>query len=129
MELKLMQLRKASGYKSRDAFAAVIGVKPLTYKTWETGERNMNFAQACMVADALGCSLDELAGRPQYAGSYSDRRQAVLNDDYAHLSDAGKDAAAGAVRGIRASEGVRRTEEKNAGEGDAPDTESQVSVA
>lgn len=55
MELKLMQLRKAAGYKSRDAFAAVIGVKPLTYKTWETGERNMNFAQACMVADALGC--------------------------------------------------------------------------
>lgn len=111
MELKLMQLRKAAGYKSRDAFAAVIGVKPLTYKTWETGERNMNFAQACMVADALGCSLDELAGRPQYAGSYSDRRQAVLNDDYAHLSDAGKDAAAGAVRESalpRACAGLRK---------------------
>ena len=40
-----------------------------------------------------------------------------------------EDAAAGAVRGIRASEGVRQNEEKNAGEGDAPDTESQVSVA
>lgn len=107
MELQLMQLRKAAGYKSRDAFAAVIGIKPLTYKTWETGERNMSFAQACMVADALGCSLDELAGRAEYVGSYSDRRQAILNDDYSHLSDAGKDAAAGAVRGIRASEGAR----------------------
>lgn len=43
MELKLMQLRKAAGYKNRDDFAAVIGVNPLTYKTWETGARNMNF--------------------------------------------------------------------------------------
>lgn len=112
MELKLMQLRKAAGYRSRDAFADFLGVNPRTYKTWESGERNMSFAQACMVADALGCSLDELAGRAEYVGSYSDRRQAVLNDDYAHLSDAGKDAAAGAVRGIRASEGMRRVEEK-----------------
>lgn len=107
MELKLMQLRKAAGYKSRDAFAAVLGVKPRTYKTWESQESNMSFPQACMVADALGCSLDELAGRTEFVGSFSDPRQAVMNDDYTHLTDAGKDAAAGAVRGIRASEGAR----------------------
>ena len=107
MELKLMQLRKAAGYKNRDDFAAVLGVKPRTYKTWETQESNMSFPQACMVADALGCSLDELAGRTEFVGSYSDQRQAVMNDDYARLSDAGKGAAAGAVRGIRASEGAR----------------------
>ena len=107
MNLQLMQLRKAAGYKNRDDFAAVLGVKPRTYKTWESQESNMSFPQACMVADALGCSLDELAGRTQFVGSYADGRQAVMNDDYAHLSDAGKDAAAGAVRGIRASEGAR----------------------
>ena len=107
MELKLMQLRKAAGFKNRDDFAVVIGVNPRTYKTWETGARNMSFTQACMVADALGCSLDELAGRTEFVGSFSDERQAVMNDDYARLSDAGKDAAAGAVRGIRASEGAR----------------------
>lgn len=107
MELKLMQLRKAAGFKNRDDFAMVIGVNPRTYKTWETGARNMSFTQACMVADALGCSLDELAGRTEFVGSFSDERQAVMNDDYARLSDAGKDAAAGAVRGIRASEGAR----------------------
>ncbi|WP_418389769.1 helix-turn-helix transcriptional regulator [Adlercreutzia sp.] len=107
MELKLMQLRKAAGYKNRDDFAAVLGVNPRTYKTWETGARNMSFPQACMVADALHCSLDELAGRVEFVGSFSDQRQAVMNEDYAHLSDAGKDAAAGAVRGIRASEGAR----------------------
>lgn len=107
MNLKLMQLRKAAGYKNRDDFAAVLGVKPRTYKTWESQESNMSFAQACMVADALHCSLDELAGRTEFVGSYTDQRQAIMNEDYAHLSDAGKDAAAGAVRGIRASEGSR----------------------
>lgn len=107
MELKLMQLRKAAGYKNRDDFAAFLGVNPRTYKTWETGARNMSFTQACMIADALNCSLDELAGRTEFVGSFADQRQAVMNEDYAHLSDVGKDAAAGAVRGIRASEGAR----------------------
>lgn len=110
MNLKLMQLRKAADYKNRDDFAAVLGVKPRTYKTWESQESNMSFAQACMVADALHCSLDELAGRTEFVGSYTDQRQAALNDDYSHLSEAGKDAAAGAVRGIRASERVRDEE-------------------
>ena len=63
MELQLMQLRKKAGYKNRDDFADKIGVERRTYKAWEARERNMNFPQACMVADALNCSLDELAGR------------------------------------------------------------------
>lgn len=62
----------------------------------------MSFTQACMVADALGCSLDELAGRTEFVGSFSDERQAVMNDDYARLSDAGKG------RGRRGSEGYPR---------------------
>ncbi len=107
MQLQLKQLRKAAGYKSMQSMADALGIKYATYKSWESGERNMSFPQACMVADLLNCSLDELAGRTEFAGIYSDNRQAVMNDDYAHLSDAGKDAAAGAVRGIRASEGAR----------------------
>lgn len=107
MDLKLMQLRKAAGYKNRDDFADHLNISRRKYKGWESQETNMSFTQACMVADALGCSLDELAGRTEFAGTYSDNRQAVMNDDYNHLSDAGKDAAAGAVRGIRASEGAR----------------------
>lgn len=63
MELQLMQLRKKAGYKNRDDFADKISVNRRTYKSWESGEVNMNFPQACMVADALNCSLDELAGR------------------------------------------------------------------
>lgn len=107
MNLKLMQLRKAAGFKSRDDFADFLGISRRKYKGWESQETNMSFPQACMVADALHCSLDELAGRTEFVGSFADQRQAVMNDDFAHLSDAGKDAAAGAVRGIRASEGAR----------------------
>lgn len=102
MQLKLQQLRKAAGYKSRDDFAAVLGINPRTYKTWETGERNLSFVQAVMIADVLQCSLDELAGRYEYIGSYADQRQVLLNQDFAKLDDSDKDAAYAAVRGMAA---------------------------
>ncbi len=76
-------------------------------KNYEQGARPITLELAWEFADVLGCTLDELAGRDFKADSYADPRQAVMNDDYARLSDAGKDAAAGAVRGIRASEGAR----------------------
>ena len=113
MNLQLQQLRKAAGYRNRDEFAAVLGVKPGTYKTWETGTRKMSFEQACMVADVLDCSLDELAGRTAYVGSYSDSRQAQMNDDYARLSESKKDAAADTVRGMLLGEQRRENLEKN----------------
>lgn len=43
MELQLMQLRKKAGYKNRDDFADKISVNRRTYKSWESGEVNMNF--------------------------------------------------------------------------------------
>ena len=60
----------------------------------------MNFEQACMVADFLGVSLDELAGRTEYVGTFADERQRRLNEDFAALDDASRDAAAAAVRGM-----------------------------
>ena len=109
MELQLMQLRKAAGYKSRDDFAKVLGVNPRTYKTWETGERNISFTQACMVADALNCSLDELAGRTEHIGKFSDGRQAEINEVFGRLDDANKSAAVGAVRGIASNQAREKT--------------------
>lgn len=100
VKLQLMRLRKAAGYRNRDTFAEAIGVKPRTYKTWESGESRMNFEQACMVADFLGVSLDELAGRTEYVGTFSDERQRRLNEDFAALDDASRDAAVAAVRGM-----------------------------
>lgn len=113
MQLQLQQLRKRAGYRSREDFADALGINPRTYKTWETGERRFNFEQACMMADLLHCSLDELAGRSQFVGSYSDGRQAAINESFSSLSEQGKVAALGAVKGIEAAECAQ----SDAGEG------------
>ena len=63
MNLQLKWLREESGYAHQSEFADKIGVERRTYASWERGDRMMSLAQACMVADALGCSVDSLAGR------------------------------------------------------------------
>ena len=107
MKTQLQRIRKDRGFKSAKAFAEHIGMSKDTYTNYEQGARPITLELAWEFADVLGFTLDELAGRDFKADSYADPRQAVMNDDYARLSDAGKDAAAGAVRGIRASEGAR----------------------
>lgn len=107
MKTQLQRIRKERGFKSAKAFADHIGMNSHTYTDYEQGRRTFTLESAWEFADALECTIDELAGREFHAERYADPRQAVLNDDYARLSDAGKDAAAGAVRGIRASEGAR----------------------
>lgn len=107
MKTQLQRIRKDRGFKSAKAFAEHIGMSKDTYTNYEQGTRPISLELAWEFADVLKCTLDELAGRDFKAEAYSDPRQAVMNDDFAHLSDAGKDAAAGAVRGIRASEGAR----------------------
>lgn len=107
MKTQLQRIRKERGFKSAKEFADYIGMSVRTYTNYEQGITSPTLEKAWEFADALECTLDELAGRDFVAKDYQDSRQAALNDDYAHLSDAGKDAAAGAVRGIRASESAR----------------------
>lgn len=107
MKTQLQRIRKQRGFASAKAFAEHIGMSPRTYTNYEQGVTSLTLEKAWEFADALDCTLDDLAGRDFKAAAYTDPRQAVMNDDYARLSDAGKDAAAGAVRGIRASEGAR----------------------
>lgn len=116
MKTQLQRIRKERGYKSAKAFADFMGMNVHTYTDYEQGRRTFTLESAWEFADALECTIDELAGREFRAERYADQRQAVMNDDYARLTDAGKDAAAGAVRGIRASEDMRRAEEKTEGE-------------
>lgn len=110
MKTQLQRIRKERGFKSAKAFAEHVGMNVYTYTDYEQGRRDFTLEVAWMFADALECTLDELAGRDFDVSAYVDQRQAALNDDYSHLSEAGKDAAAGAVRGIRASERVRDEE-------------------
>lgn len=105
MKLMLKQLRKSSGITQTE-LANRIGTTMRVVSAWERGETSLPFEDAALIADVLGCSLDELAGR-RWAGRYSDIRQELMNEDYSALSEAGKDAAAGAVKGIKINEGAR----------------------
>lgn len=107
MKTQLQRIRKERGFKSAKAFAEHIGISPRTYTNYEQGITSLTLDMAWEFADALECTIDELAGRPWPSNAYSDQRQQMMNDDYQHLTDSGKDAAAGAVRGIRASESAR----------------------
>jgi transcriptional regulator with XRE-family HTH domain len=52
-------LRKARGMTQAD-LAAAIGVKRSTLAMWETGENMPPTRYLPMIADVLGCSIDEL---------------------------------------------------------------------
>lgn len=63
MKTRLKELRKARGYKSARAFSEYLGIPENTYRKYEQEERNLYLEVACKLCDALGCTLDELAGR------------------------------------------------------------------
>lgn len=77
MELQMQRLRKLKRLSQKD-IAEKVGEKVRTYGSWERGEVMINLEQACRCADALECTLDELAGREVPKG-FSDPRQAELN--------------------------------------------------
>ena len=72
MKTMLQQIRKERGYKSAKAFAERIGIPVPTYTNYEQGTREIGLQTACELADALECTLDELAGRSpiERGGSY-----------------------------------------------------------
>ena len=59
----LQRMRKQAGWKSARAFAEHIGIPYHTYMAWEQGRHEMDLATAWMLADELGCSIDQIAGR------------------------------------------------------------------
>lgn len=63
MKTRLQEVRKKAGFKSARAFAEHIGMPVATYTDYEQGRRSFTLEKALEFADALGCSLDELAGR------------------------------------------------------------------
>lgn len=63
MKTNLQEMRRKAGFKSARAFAESIKMNPTTYTQYEQGIRNFTLEKAWEFADALDCSLDELAGR------------------------------------------------------------------
>ena len=65
--LQLKSLRKRAGFNTQADLAQTLGVNPRTYASWERGEVKLTLGDAQRIADVLGCSLDELAGRAEPA--------------------------------------------------------------
>lgn len=82
-KLQLKSLRKVAGIKTQKEMADRLGVPERRYASWEREEVGINLEQACMIADELECTLDELAGREWDSTEfYSDAFQAELNRCY-----------------------------------------------
>lgn len=84
MKTNIQAIRKRAGFKSAKEFAEHIGMNVKTYTNYEQGTANMTLEKAWELADALDCSLDELAGRDfSYdKDEYDDPLQQELNDNY-----------------------------------------------
>jgi transcriptional regulator with XRE-family HTH domain len=62
MGKRLKRLREAAGL-SQSQLAAAAGVPVGTLRNWEYDRREPLLGAAARLADGLGCTLDELAGR------------------------------------------------------------------
>lgn len=98
--LQLKSLRKRAGFRTQCDLARRLNVNPRTYASWEREEVGLSLNDARRVADALDCSLDELAGRTWSAGRWPDSRQEEMNRLYGQLDDARKTFLLEAARGL-----------------------------
>lgn len=63
MKTRLQELRQAAGYKNPRQFAELVGINPRTYVNYEQGVSRLTLDLAWKFADALGCTIDDIAGR------------------------------------------------------------------
>ena len=101
--LQLKNLRKQAGYGTQADLARVLGANPRTYASWEREEVGLSLYEAGRIADVLGCSLDELAGRPLPSRRFADARQNEMNVLFAQLDETRKAFLIEATRGLAAA--------------------------
>jgi len=65
---RLRELRMARKL-TQTRLAELLGVSPRVYSRWETGDVTPHFDTIVRLADTLGVSLDELAGRKEVSSS------------------------------------------------------------
>lgn len=62
MAINLREVRKNAGI-TQEELASRIGATKRQVGAWERGENDIPMDYAVSIADALGCSVDEIAGR------------------------------------------------------------------
>ena len=93
MKTALQKMRKKAGFRSAAAFAEHMGLNVYSYTDYEQGRTGLSLAVAWELADALGCSLDELAGREwPRAQEAPSRDEEELLDAYRSTDERGRRA-------------------------------------
>lgn len=112
MKTQLQAMRKRAGYKSAKAFADHIGVPVGTYTDYEQGRRMFTLERAWEFADALDCTLDELAGRkpPGKSNGY-DPTLKRIKENYESMNEVGRDRLAEQAEMMASSELFAKSED------------------
>ena len=82
MKTNLQAMRKRAGFNSAKDFAIFLDMNVATYTDYEQGRRGFTLDRAWEFADALHCTLDELAGREWPRPVFDDPRQEQINQLY-----------------------------------------------
>ncbi len=105
MNLQLKRLRKQAGFKTQGDLAVALEIPERRYASWERGEVAMSLEQAIMVSEALGCTLDELAGRewPKDAAKKpkEDKQRSSLDQCYTSMNDAGRSVLLSVAKSLK----------------------------
>lgn len=112
MKTQLQSMRKRAGFKSAKAFADHIGMPVGTYTDYEQGRRMFTLERAWAFADALDCTLDELAGRvPPARSSDDDPALRRIADSYGSMNATGRERLAEQAEMMAGSELFGKSED------------------
>lgn len=90
MKTQLQAMRKRAGFKSAKTFAEHVGMSIGTYTQYEQGQISLSLEKAWEFADALDCTLDELAGRKAPNRASGDARMGSIADNYESMNETGR---------------------------------------
>lgn len=112
MKTQLQAMRKRAGFKSAKAFAEFIGMSVGTYTQYEQGQISLSLERAWTFADALDCTLDELAGRkPPGKSNGCDPALKRIKENYESMNDIGRDRLAEQAEMMASSELFEKSED------------------
>lgn len=117
MKTQLQKIRKDRGFKSAKAFADSIGMSARTYTNYEQGVTSLTLEKAWEFADALECTLDELAGREWPRPAFADPGQEALNAYFESMNSAGRGALVESARLMSGSPDTRIEKDRAASAG------------